>query len=190
MKRFAAPLIAVNKTDEQSRISHERMKLIEDLEILRNKTRFEDEVLRRVSGNGQFWRQDQLRASGRETLVSADDPLKIAAQISNCWVNLSKTNPHPALQQTMRHPASSNPLFLAFNGLSSHQPKTAFEKARSRSRQWLRDSERSSGVLRDNFFTRTLARLWRQLCVILFCCCFRPNPKLYTRVRTVLGWTQ
>src|SRR5207247_6292855 len=73
--------------------------------------------------------------------------------------------------------------------LSSHQPKTAFEKARSRSRQWLRDSERSSGVLRDNFFTRTLARLWCQLCVILFCCCFRPNSKLYTRVRTVLGWT-
>ena len=165
------------------------MKLIEDLEILRNKTRFEDEVLRRVSGNGQFWRQDQFGASGRETLVSADNLLKIAAQISDCRVDLSKTDLHAALEQTMRNPASSNPLFLAFNGLSSHQPKTAFEKARSRSRQWLRDSERSSGVLRDNFFTRTLARLWRQLCVILFCCCFRPNSKLYTRVRTVLGWT-
>ena len=42
----------------------------------------------------------------------------------------------------MRNPVRSNLLFLAFNGLSSHQPKTAFEKARSRSRQWLSDSER------------------------------------------------
>src|SRR5947199_7176630 len=103
MKRFAAPLIAVNKTDEQSRISHARMKLIEDLEILRDKTRFEDEVLRRVSGNGQLGGQDQLRASGRETLVSAEDLLKIAAQIPDCWVNLSKTNFHAALEQTIRN---------------------------------------------------------------------------------------
>src|SRR5216117_1084748 len=94
MKRFAAPLIAVNETDQQSRVSHARMKLIEDLEILRNKTRFEDEVLRRVSGNGQFWRQDQFGASGRETLVSADDPLKIAAQIPDGRVDLSKTDLH------------------------------------------------------------------------------------------------
>src|SRR5438067_10203111 len=99
MKRFATPLIAVNETDEQSRVSYARMKLIEDLEILRNKARFEDEVLRRVSGNGQFRRQDQFGASGRETLVSADDPLKIAAQIPDCWVNLSKTDLHAALRR-------------------------------------------------------------------------------------------
>src|SRR5204863_6591683 len=134
-------------------------------------------VLRRVSGNGQLGGQYQFGTSSSETLVSADNLLKIAAQISDCRVDLSKTDLHAALEQIMRKPASSNPLFLAFNGLSSHQPKTAFEKARSRSRQWLRDSERSSGVLRDNFFTRTLARLWCQLCVILFCCCFRPNSK-------------
>src|SRR5207244_12599601 len=91
--------------------------------------------------------------------------------------------------QTYSKQTRIKPHFIAFNGLSSHQPKTAIEKARSRSRQWLRYSERSSGVLRDNFFPRTLARLWCQLCVILFCCCFRPNSKLYTRVRTVLGWT-
>src|SRR5437764_3712995 len=118
MKRLPASLVSVNETDEQSRVSHARMKLIEDLEILRNKTRFEDEVLRRISGNGQLGGQYQFGTSGRETLVGADDPLKIAAQISNCWVNLSKTNLHPALQQTMRNPASSNPLFLASNGLS------------------------------------------------------------------------
>src|SRR5438128_9448707 len=94
VKRLPAPLIAVNETDEQSRVSHARMKLIEDLEILRNKTRFEDEILRRVSGNGQLGGQDQLRASGSETLVSADDLLKIATQIPDRRVDLSKTNLH------------------------------------------------------------------------------------------------
>src|SRR5438552_14730337 len=94
MKRFAAPLIAVNKTNKQRHVSHARMKLIEDLEILRDKTRFEDEVLRRVSGNGQLGGQDQFRASGHEALVSADDLLKIATQIPDGRVDLSKTDLH------------------------------------------------------------------------------------------------
>src|SRR5205823_6107874 len=110
VKGLAASFIAVNKTNKQSRVSDAGVKLIEDLEILRNKTRFEDEVLRRVSGNGQFWRQDQFGATGRETLVSADDLLKIAAQIPDGRVNLSKTNLHAALEQTMRNAARSNPL--------------------------------------------------------------------------------
>src|SRR5438094_3942126 len=104
MKRFAAPLIAVNKTDQQRRVSHARMKLIEDLEILRNKTRFDDEVLRRVSGNGQLWRQDQLSASSCETFIRADNLLKIATQIPNGRINLSKTDLHAALEQIMRNP--------------------------------------------------------------------------------------
>ena len=99
VKGLPASFVSVHETDKQSRVSYARMKLIEDLEILRNKTRFEDEVLRRVSGNGQLWRQHQLRASRSETLVSADDPLKIAAQIPDCWVNLSKTNLHAALRR-------------------------------------------------------------------------------------------
>src|SRR5205809_1040693 len=115
MKRFAAPFIAVNETDEQSRVSHARMKLIEDLEILRDKTRFEDEVLRRISGNGQFWRQDQFGASSCETFISADNLLKIAAQIADRRINLRQTDLHAALEQVMRNAAASNPLFLALS---------------------------------------------------------------------------
>src|SRR5436305_12265221 len=103
VKGLPASFVSVHETDKQSRVSYARMKLIEDLEILWNKTRFEDEVLRRVSGNGQLGGQDQFRASGRETLIRADDPLKIAAQIPDGWINLSKTNLHPALEQTMRN---------------------------------------------------------------------------------------
>ena len=112
VKGLPASFVSVNETDEQSRVSYARMKLIEDLEIFRNKARFEDEVLRRVSGNGQFWRQDQFCPSGRETLVSAHNFLKIAAQIPDGRVNLSKTDLHPALEQPMLNPARSNPLLL------------------------------------------------------------------------------
>src|SRR5207248_10679850 len=40
--------------------------------------------------------QNQFRAGGRETLISAQDFLKIAAQISDRRINLSKTNLHAA----------------------------------------------------------------------------------------------
>src|SRR5439155_6940896 len=40
--------------------------------------------------------QDQFGASGRETLVSADNLLKIAAQIADRQINLSKANLHAA----------------------------------------------------------------------------------------------
>ena len=127
MKRFAAPLIAVNKTNKQSRVSDAGVKLIEDLEILRDKTRFEDEVLRRVSGNSQLRRQDQLRAGASETLVSADDLLKIATQIPDGRVNLSKTDLHAALEQIMRNPASSNPLLLR-SMIRSNQTREILER--------------------------------------------------------------
>src|SRR5436309_47090 len=122
VKRFAAPLIAVNETDQQGRAPDARMKLIEDLEILRNKTRFEDEVLRRVSGNSQFWGQDQFGASGRETLVSADNLLKIATQIPDGRVNLSKTDLHAAHRRLCATQPPAIPFSSAFSSLSSHRP--------------------------------------------------------------------
>src|SRR5205823_5119933 len=88
--------------------AHTRMQCVEHLEVLRNKARFENQVLGRITGNGQLRRQDQLRASPGETLVSAHDLLKIAAQIANRRVELGKANLH-ALTQVMRDAALSNP---------------------------------------------------------------------------------
>src|SRR5947207_3087251 len=132
MKRFAASFVSVNETDEQSRVSHARMKLIEDLEILRDKARFEDEVLRRVSGNSQLRRQDQLRPGRSETLVSADDPLKIAAQISDGRVNLSKANLHAAqCRLCATKPAAILFSLLSSNPVTRHSPCLADLSRRS-----------------------------------------------------------
>ncbi len=113
VKRLSASFIAINKTNKQRHVPHPRVKLLEDLEILRDETRFEDEVLRRIPRNRQFRRENQLCTGRSETLVSAGDLLEIAAQIPDDRVNLSKANLHAALRQVMRNAARSNPLLLA-----------------------------------------------------------------------------
>src|SRR5438477_4351670 len=94
MKRLAAPFIAINETDKQRHVPNPRMKLLEDLKILWDEARLKDEILRRISGNGQLWGQDQFRPGTGKTFVRTQDQLKIAAQISNGRVNLSKANLH------------------------------------------------------------------------------------------------
>src|SRR5439155_14652500 len=61
MERLAASFVSINETDEQSRIFHARVKLLEDGKVLRDKTRFENQILRRIPSDGQFRRQDQPR---------------------------------------------------------------------------------------------------------------------------------
>src|SRR5438034_1168212 len=112
MKWLAASFVAIHKTDEQRCFSDERVKFFQDRKILRNKTRFKNQVLRRISGDGQFRRQNQFRARSCKTLVRAYDQFAVASQIPYGRVNLSKTNLHTALRQVMRNGVTSNPLLL------------------------------------------------------------------------------
>src|SRR5882724_1090420 len=111
MKRFAASVVTIDETDQQRHFAHTSVKLLKDFKILRNKTRFKDEILRRIPRNGQLRCQDQFRSGSSEALVSAHNFLKIAAQIPDGGVNLSKTNLHAALQQIMCNAARSNSSF-------------------------------------------------------------------------------
>src|SRR5262249_40297589 len=53
-KRFAASFVAINKPDEQRRVSDASVQFIKDRKVLRNKPRFENQILRRVSGDRQL----------------------------------------------------------------------------------------------------------------------------------------
>jgi hypothetical protein len=99
VKWLAAAFIPIDETDEQGSGSHARVKAFENLKVLGNKARFEEEVLRRVSGDGQFRGQDQFRAGVGEAIVGPRDQLKIAAQIPNRRIELSKTDLHGALRR-------------------------------------------------------------------------------------------
>ena len=94
VKWLAAAFIPIDETDEQGGGPHPRVKSFQNLKVLGNKARFEDEVLRRVSGDGKLWGQDQFRAGIGKAIVSAHDQLKIAAQIPNRRIELSKTDLH------------------------------------------------------------------------------------------------
>ena len=79
MKRLSAPLVSVYETNEQPSATNTRLEPFQDLEILRNEPRFEEKVLRRVAGNGEFRRNDQFCSRGCKSLVGANNLLKIAA---------------------------------------------------------------------------------------------------------------
>src|SRR6266705_533340 len=96
MKGLSPSFIAVNKTDQQGRASQARMKSLQDGKVLWNKTRLKKQILRRISRDRQLRSQNQLRARSSETLVSVDDLLEIAAQISDSRVKLTKTDLHAA----------------------------------------------------------------------------------------------
>ena len=65
VKRLAAALVAVDETDEEAGVADPRVELLEDFEILRNEPRFEDEILRRIAGDGEFRREDEFGAGAR-----------------------------------------------------------------------------------------------------------------------------
>src|ERR1700682_1881558 len=107
VKWLAAAFIPIDETDEQGGVPHTRGKSFENLKVLGNKARFEDEVLRRVSGNGQLRGQHQFRASVGEAIVGAHDQLKIAAQIPDGGVELSKADFHAALRRLCATPPAA-----------------------------------------------------------------------------------
>src|SRR5262249_28541694 len=95
-KWFAASLVAINEPDEQRRIADTSVQFLQQFQIFRNETRFENQILRRVSGHGQLGGEYEFRARSREPLIRAGDQLVISPQIPHRRVNLSETNFHAA----------------------------------------------------------------------------------------------
>ncbi len=62
MKGFTASFIAIDKTDQQSRVANRIVQTVEHFEILWNEARLKDQVLRRITGDGEFGSNDQLCA--------------------------------------------------------------------------------------------------------------------------------
>jgi hypothetical protein len=88
-------------SDKQRRLSNMSVQFIDDRKILRNKTRLENQILRRISSDRQLRRQHEFRACCREPLVRTGDQFAVSSQIADRRINLSETNLH-ALQQSMR----------------------------------------------------------------------------------------
>src|SRR5262245_29533473 len=94
MKRPATSVVSVNKADQQCSATNPSVKLFYDLEGFRNKSRFEDEVLRRITGYGQFGSNNQIRAGLGQSLVRMGDLGEVARQIANSRIDLGKPDFH------------------------------------------------------------------------------------------------
>ncbi len=86
---FAASLIPIDKTDEQGGCAQTTMEPFQRLKIFGNETRFENQVLRRVSGDREFRSQNQFRTGCGKAFIGVRDLLKISAQIPDGQVELS-----------------------------------------------------------------------------------------------------
>src|SRR4029453_2891036 len=61
-KWFAASFVTINEPDKHRYVAHMRVQLFQQFQIFRKETRFENQILRWVSGHRQLGRQHEFRA--------------------------------------------------------------------------------------------------------------------------------
>ena len=106
-KWLPASFVSIDVTDEERNGSDAAVQALDYLQILRHETRFENEVLRRVTGRGEFGSEHQLRPARRESLVGAEDFVKIAAQIADDGIDLRDADPHAPCRVTAGLPRAT-----------------------------------------------------------------------------------
>lgn len=94
VKGFSAILIPIDKADEQGRPSNPFMKPVNRLDVLRNKTGLEDQILRRIPRDRQLGSQDKIGAGLIESLVRLDDLFEISLNVADGRIELSETDLH------------------------------------------------------------------------------------------------
>ncbi len=76
-----------------------RVQFFQDLQVLRNEARLEEQVLGRITGDGELRRKDQLGTGGSEPLIGTENFLKVAVQIANGGIDLSEPDLHAVLRR-------------------------------------------------------------------------------------------
>src|SRR5438552_1342034 len=94
MERSATSFVSIDKSYQQRRFADAAMKLVQDLERFRNKARFKDEVLRRITGDREFGRDNELGSVRGQAFVRLKDLFEIAAQIPHGGIELGEADFH------------------------------------------------------------------------------------------------
>ena len=94
MKCFTASLIWIDESHDQRRSAYLSMQLSEYFEILRNETRLKEQILWRIPSDGELRRQNEIGSFSGKLLVGRYDFCKIAPQITDGRVDLSKADLH------------------------------------------------------------------------------------------------
>ena len=92
---LAAAFVPINETHQQCCFAQPFLQPIEHRQIFRNEPRFEEEILRRITGNRQLRRNHDIGAGLHELIVSISDFLEVALQITDSGVDLCEADFHP-----------------------------------------------------------------------------------------------
>ena len=134
-KRFAASLVAINEAYQQGCLSNAGVEFLQQFQIFRNKARFENQILRRISGDRQLRCQDEFCARRGEPFIGARDQFAISPQISHSQVNLSETNLHAVLRQiTLAYERDFAAKFAIARPRSPAPERCAFQKRATQER--------------------------------------------------------
>jgi hypothetical protein len=94
VKGFTPFFVSIDKADQERSSADLFMQPLHHLNILRNETRLEEEVLRRIARNREFRHEDEVSSGSIETLVGLQDFVGITLEISDRRIDLSETNFH------------------------------------------------------------------------------------------------
>ena len=96
MERLArlALLLERDETHGQRHGADRALQPPQHLQVGGHETRLEEQVLRRIAGDGQFGRQDEVRARFDRALVGVEDFLVVARQVADHGVDLGEADFH------------------------------------------------------------------------------------------------
>jgi hypothetical protein len=94
MERLAPAFVAVDEANEERRSADFFMQPLHHLNILGNEAGLEEQILRRISGNGELGHKNKVGSGGVQAFVGLQDFVRVTPKITNRGVDLSKANFH------------------------------------------------------------------------------------------------
>jgi hypothetical protein len=94
MERLAPSFVPVDEADEERCSADFFMQPLHHLNVLGNEAGLEEQILRRITGNGEFRHKNQVGPGGVQAFVGLQNFVGITPKITNRGVDLSKANFH------------------------------------------------------------------------------------------------
>ena len=85
----------IHETDHCRGVTRGGGETLEQRLVVLHKTRFQDEVLRRIAGNGEFWIHHHIDPRPGSPCVGRFKPHKVSVEVTDGLVQLGQGNSHP-----------------------------------------------------------------------------------------------
>src|SRR4051794_10765995 len=94
VKRLPPFFVSIDKANKKRSAADFFMEPLHDLNIFGNEAGLEEEILWWIARNREFRHEDKVSSGGIQAFVGLQDFVSVSAEISDGWVDLSKTDFH------------------------------------------------------------------------------------------------